>query len=328
LRRDPRYARGEWISFTGKSILQRRRCPDGAATARSTISTFSTLRAAIPKRSSVAPSRSRWTQCSGSPSCCALKRAIDRDRTPGRFLLTGSANLLLMRQLSETQDRKNLYDTSGFPARAGGTPVQGVHMQLTDILGQIGGLQSIARELGVSESQAANGADALLPAILGGFKKQAQEQPAGLDGLGGVLGQLGGGNLLDDVLSDQPTNVDRGNDVLGQIFGSRDVSRAVAQNAASQSGLDSGLLKKMLPMVAMLVTGYVAKQRGAGDAASAAPGAGGLGGLLGSVLGGQAAGAGSPTGGAGLSGLASMLDMNGDGNPLDDIMRMVGRPTR
>jgi len=201
-------------------------------------------------------------------------------------------------------------------------------MQLTDILGQIGGLQSIARELGVSESQAANGADALLPAILGGFKKQAQEQPAGLDGLGGVLGQLGGGNLLDDVLSDQPTNVDRGNDVLGQIFGSRDVSRAVAQNAASQSGLDSGLLKKMLPMVAMLVTGYVAKQRGAGDAASAAPGAGGLGGLLGSVLGGQAAGAGSPTGGAGLSGLASMLDMNGDGNPLDDIMRMVGRPTR
>ena len=37
-------------------------------------------------------------------------------------------------------------------------------MQITDILGQIGGLQSIARELGVSESQAANGADALLPA--------------------------------------------------------------------------------------------------------------------------------------------------------------------
>jgi predicted AAA+ superfamily ATPase len=27
----------------------------------------------------------------------AVKRAIDRDRTPGRFLLTGSANLLLMR---------------------------------------------------------------------------------------------------------------------------------------------------------------------------------------------------------------------------------------
>jgi predicted AAA+ superfamily ATPase len=32
----------------------------------------------------------------------AVKRAIDRDRTPGRFLLTGSANLLLMREVSES----------------------------------------------------------------------------------------------------------------------------------------------------------------------------------------------------------------------------------
>src|SRR5262245_31265901 len=32
----------------------------------------------------------------------AVKRAIDRRRRPGRFLLTGSANLLLMRQVSES----------------------------------------------------------------------------------------------------------------------------------------------------------------------------------------------------------------------------------
>jgi predicted AAA+ superfamily ATPase len=32
----------------------------------------------------------------------AVKRAIDRDRTAGRYLLTGSANLLLMRQVSES----------------------------------------------------------------------------------------------------------------------------------------------------------------------------------------------------------------------------------
>ncbi|MEO7521908.1 MAG: ATP-binding protein [Gemmatimonas sp.] len=32
----------------------------------------------------------------------AVKRVIDRKRTPGRFLLTGSANLLLMRQVSES----------------------------------------------------------------------------------------------------------------------------------------------------------------------------------------------------------------------------------
>ena len=32
----------------------------------------------------------------------AVKRSIDRERQPGRFLLTGSANLLLMRQVSES----------------------------------------------------------------------------------------------------------------------------------------------------------------------------------------------------------------------------------
>jgi hypothetical protein len=189
---------------------------------------------------------------------------------------------------------------------------------MMDVINQMGGLQSVARELGVSESQAASGAAALLPAIMGGFKKQAQTQPTGPGGLGALLGGLGGGGLLDDVLSPQPTNVSRGNDVLGQIFGSKDVSRAVAQNAAAQTGLDTGVLKKMLPMLAMLAAGYMAKQ-GVGAPASAPPPAGGLGGLLGGML-----GQGAPATG-GNAGLGSLLDLNGDGNPLDDILGMVGK---
>lgn len=198
-------------------------------------------------------------------------------------------------------------------------------MQITDILAQAGGLQSIARELGISEAQAASGAEALAPAILGGLKKQAQAQPSGLDGLGGLLGQLGGGGLFDEVLASHPTDVRPGNDVLGQIFGSKDVSRTVAQNAASHSGLDAGLLKKMLPMLAMLVTGYMAKQGGGGMALPSSSGGGGLGGLLGGLLGGQGGRVGQQAGGGGL---ASMLDMNGDGNPLDDILRMAGKALR
>jgi hypothetical protein len=202
-------------------------------------------------------------------------------------------------------------------------------MQITDILAQMGGLQSMANELGVSESQAASGAEALIPAILGGFKKQAQAQPTGLEGLGGLLGQLGGGGLLDEVLAPQPTDVSHGNEVLGQIFGSEDVSRTVAQNAASQSGLDPALLKKMLPMLAMLVAGFMAKQQGT-DAGMqpAAPSGGGLGDLLGGLLGGgRATGAGNAMPG-GMPGLGSLLDLNGDGNALDDILRMAGKAMR
>jgi hypothetical protein len=197
-------------------------------------------------------------------------------------------------------------------------------MQITDLLARTGGLQSMAQELGVSEAEAASGAAALVPAILGGLKKQAQAQPAGLDALGGLLGQLGGSSLLDNVLAPQPTDVGRGNEVLGSIFGSKDVSRAVAQNASAQSGLDPSLLKKMLPMVAMLVAGFMARQAGGDGAAAPAATGGGLGGLLGGLLGrGQAAAAG--TQGTPASGLASMLDLNGDGNPLDDILNMIGK---
>jgi hypothetical protein len=188
-------------------------------------------------------------------------------------------------------------------------------MNLTDMLAQAGGLQSIARELDIHPEQAASGAAALLPAILGGFQKQAQSGGSG--GLGDLLGQLGGGGLMDEVLAPQPTDVSKGDAVLGEIFGSRDVSRTVAQSASAQSGLDPGLLKKMLPLLAMLVTGFMAK-RGAGE--TPAGGLGGLGGMLGSVLGG-----GQASGGGGLGGLAGMLDANGDGNVLDDILRMAGK---
>ncbi|ALH81918.1 DUF937 domain-containing protein [Sphingopyxis macrogoltabida] len=193
-------------------------------------------------------------------------------------------------------------------------------MNLTDILQQAGGIESMASELGVPPAMARQGAEALLPAILGGFKKQVQS--GGIEGLGGLLGQLGGGGLFDSVLGSQPTPVDQGNDVLGQIFGSKDVSRTVAGQASAQTGLDAGLLKQMLPILAMMVAGYMAKQGGQSS------GGGGLGDLIGNVLGGAVGGGAAPSaGGLGgsLGGLGKMLDMDGDGNPLDDIMGMVNK---
>ncbi|MFN0046208.1 MAG: DUF937 domain-containing protein [Sphingorhabdus sp.] len=215
-------------------------------------------------------------------------------------------------------------------------------MNIASILKQTGAIGSIAQQLGVNEQVAQSGAEALLPAILGGFKKTTQAQPGGLEGLGGLLGQLGGGGLFDAVVSPEPTPVEKGNDVLGQIFGSKDVSRSVAGHASEQTGLDPSLLKKMLPILAMLVAGYLAKQSGGGESGglggiiggmlgggNQTSGSGGLGGMLGNVLGGALGGGQqSAAAGGGLGGLASMLDMDGDGNPLDDIIGMAGKFAR
>lgn len=190
-------------------------------------------------------------------------------------------------------------------------------MNIMDVLQQSGGIGTMAKELGINESVAQAGAAALLPAVLGGFKKTTQAQPSGLEGLGGLLGQLGGGGLLDSVLAPQQTPVQQGNEVLGQIFGSKEVSRTVAAGAEQQTGISSDLLKKMLPVVAMMVAGYMAKQ--GGDES----GGGGLGGLIGGLLGG-----GNQSSGSALGGLGSLLDLDGDGNPLDDIIGMAGKLAR
>lgn len=191
-------------------------------------------------------------------------------------------------------------------------------MQMTDILAQMGGVSSIAKQLGLDESQAQRGAEALLPALLGGFKKQVQAQPDAEQGIGGLFSQLGGSDVLGGVFAQLTGSTDKGNDILGQIFGSKEVSRTVVDNAAQSSGLNVEQLKQMLPMLATLLASFMAKQ-GLSNAAGSSS-AGGLGGLIGGLFGGnQTAGASQ----SGLSGLVSMLDLNKDGNPLDDILRMV-----
>lgn len=156
-------------------------------------------------------------------------------------------------------------------------------MKIDQMLQQTGAVEAISRELGVDRATAEAGAIALLPSILSGFKNpvaasEAAAAPSAFPGLGGLgglfgtIGGLGGGSLLDNVTSNDPTHVDKGNQILGQIFGSKDGSRAIAASASGQSGVEPSLLKKMLPILAMVAAGYVMKRAGQG---------GGLGGVFG-----------------------------------------------
>lgn len=157
-------------------------------------------------------------------------------------------------------------------------------MNIDQMLQQTGAVDAISRELGVDRATAEAGATALLPSILSGFKNPVVTTEAdtatsafpalgGLGSLFGTIGGLGGGNLLENVTSNEPTEVDKGNEILGQIFGSKDGSRAVAASASAQSGVQPTLLRKMLPILAMVAAGYVMKRAGQ---------TGGLGGIFGS----------------------------------------------
>ena len=186
--------------------------------------------------------------------------------------------------------------------------------------GQSGGgasgldVSGLAQQFGLTPEQANVAVGALLPAVLGGIKNAEA---------GGVLGQVAS---IADATTAPASDTDSGNAILGQIFGSKDVSRSVAADAAAKTGISDTILKAMLPIIAGLVAQQVTKKMGGGIIGGIA------GSVLASMLGGSsaaaAAPAAAPASGSGgilgnLGGLASMLDADHDGNPLDDILGMV-----
>jgi hypothetical protein len=172
------------------------------------------------------------------------------------------------------------------------------------ILGAAGGgvLNQVAGQFGLNQNQAQSAIGALLPALMGGMQKNVQQE----GGLEALLGALGGGNhgqYLDDpaTLASQNTTMD-GNSILGHLLGSKDVSRAVAAQASQQTGLDTSILKQMLPVVASLAMGAMSKQNAQHN--------------LSGVMQNQ--------GQSGVMGmLTGFLDQNNDGNVLDDVLKGV-----
>ena len=120
--------------------------------------------------------------------------------------------------------------------------------------------KSAGGQFGLNAKQSQSAIAALLPAISSALKKNTAS-PQGMAGLLGALQNNDHGRYMDnpDVYSHSATR-NEGNNILGHLFGSKDVSRAVAGHAAKQSGIGADILKKMLPMVATMAMGSLSKQ--------------------------------------------------------------------
>lgn len=197
--------------------------------------------------------------------------------------------------------------------------------------GQIVG--QLAKQFDLNPADAGKALSNLIPAVAGGIKKTAQSQ----SGLESLLSKVNNNDLsnafnLPDVL-DKIESTQQGNEILGDIFGSKEVSRTVANQTAKSTGIDLGILKKMLPLVAGIVMSSLNNR---GQASG-----GGLGELLGGLVSSQAQPQRGPSGLAGLlgkllgggrqqnssasanNGLGSLLDFDGDGNVADDVLELA-----
>ncbi|MHA6687734.1 DUF937 domain-containing protein [Mesorhizobium sp. A556] len=122
------------------------------------------------------------------------------------------------------------------------------------------GMELLAKQFNLSQQQAQLAVEALLPAFSQGLKRNTADPY----GLGAFMSAMASGQHAKyfenagNAFSAQ--GVSQGNDVLGQLFGSKDLSRAVAAQAAQATGIGQQVLQQMLPVIASMVMGGLFKQ--------------------------------------------------------------------
>ena len=136
---------------------------------------------------------------------------------------------------------------------------------------------NIARAYGVDPSQMRAAMAALTPAFAQGFQRQSRNDEAARR-----LHDMFGAEVYARAFEAQAAALDpsakaAGDDALGALFGSKEVSRAVAAQASAASGVQAEIIRKVLPVLtSILIGGFMKATQGAGGAPSSPsfPGAG------------------------------------------------------
>ncbi len=222
-------------------------------------------------------------------------------------------------------------------------------MNLFDMISQSQGgnaIDNLANQFGLDPSQAEAAVKQLAPALGAGLSRNTSNGK----GLADLLSSLSGGRheryVDDPALLGANETTEEGNGILGHLFGSKQVSRKVAEHASAQTGIGAAVLKKMLPVVATMVMGGLAKKAMgggareiadsvitktsrrsgsmlgnlAGKALTSGLGKGLIGGLVGKMLVKSVFGSGKKQK---ASIFGSLLDRDGDGSYVDDLIGMA-----
>ena len=159
---------------------------------------------------------------------------------------------------------------------------------LDELMRSLGGdvTNQLSNTLGLDQSAASKIIPMVAPMILGGLKKQKDEH-GGEERVNHILNKYGSSSVLNDIggLFKSKANDPNADPKLGGLLGDAGVQ---ATNLVSkQFNIDSGSASKIIPMLAPVILGFLSKKRDAD--------------------------------GLGSSGIASLLDQDGDGSILDDV---------
>ena len=139
---------------------------------------------------------------------------------------------------------------------------------------------------GIKKSQAEQIIPQVIPMIMGGLKRQMETQ-GGAERVDHILNKYGSADVLDhigDTLKEKFKD-DQVDSSLGGLLG--DSGLQAANMFSKKAKLDPGLASRLIPMLAPIILGALTNKR--------------------------------DKGGAGSSGVAGLIDQDGDGQILDDV---------
>lgn len=185
----------------------------------------------------------------------------------------------------------------------------------TQLLGQLagGGMSQISQQLGADEGTTSSALSAAMPLLVSALANNAS-QPNGAQSLHQALNNDHNGAILNDISgflnNPQAAN---GAGILGHVLGGQ--QSAVTQGLSQGTGLNADQVGTLLQIAAPLVMGALGQQQQQQSLDTNG---------LASFLGGQQQAAQQSNPGL-MSTLNSLLDFDGDGSAIDDIIGMVGK---
>ncbi len=176
-----------------------------------------------------------------------------------------------------------------------------------------GGLAQISQQIGADPKTTQTALSTAMPMLVAALARNASK-PEGAEALHNALTKDHDGSILDDLAgflgNPQAAN---GAGILGHILGNK--QPAVTQGLAKGTGLDIGQIGQLLKIAAPMLMGMLGKQQQTKgfDISD-----------LTSYLGGQQKKVQKTNPGL-MGALGNMLDADGDGSAVDDIVGMMGK---
>jgi hypothetical protein len=172
-------------------------------------------------------------------------------------------------------------------------------------------VNQLSGQLGADQATTKDALGAALPLLMGALARNSGNQ-SGAESLNRALDKHDGGILdnLDGFL--EAPDVDDGNGILRHMLGNRRAN--VEAGVSKASGLDLSMVTKLLPMLAPVVLGALGRQKRQNNL-----NAEGLASMLGTER--QQMEQANPAMGM----LQGLLDQDGDGQIVDDILGKVGK---